>query len=420
MSLDPLSRRLVIVGALLFVLASDHRSLAGEGVLEINQACAKQTGCFPGDSAGFPVTITQPGSYRLTGNLDMTAESYFVSAVAVQVSDVTLDLGGFEIAGPNTCTGSGPTLQCALEEGMVGVLLTGSDGTTVRNGTIRGMTAAGVAAIDSDAITVEGLTVTHNGLNGIKLENDSIVRGSIASENEYDGIKLVGGLVRGCMLTGNSRDGVESVLDVAVTDSVLRGNGVAGVRSGGAAMVSDNVTAANGTEGFQLAVGSRYGRNVSRGNGQPDTCGGGICSERRRYYLTQTSPTGSSGDAALDACAAGFHMASLWEIFDTSMLAYDSVLGLTNDDSGAGPPTGSYGYVRTGNTSNNTTPSAGTSNCLAWSDSSGYGTMLSLEKRWYVSSSNPQEPAQATIIPWRASNTTCIVPGIHVWCVEDD
>ena len=30
---------------------------ASDGVLEINQTCATQTGCFPGDSAGFPVTL---------------------------------------------------------------------------------------------------------------------------------------------------------------------------------------------------------------------------------------------------------------------------------------------------------------------------------------------------------------------------
>jgi hypothetical protein len=46
---------------------------ASDGQLEINQACAVNTGCFPGDDPGFPVTITQPGSYRLTGNLDLSA-----------------------------------------------------------------------------------------------------------------------------------------------------------------------------------------------------------------------------------------------------------------------------------------------------------------------------------------------------------
>ena len=42
---------------LFLVLATP--ALASDGVLEINQTCAVQTGCFTGDTAGFPVTIWQ-------------------------------------------------------------------------------------------------------------------------------------------------------------------------------------------------------------------------------------------------------------------------------------------------------------------------------------------------------------------------
>jgi hypothetical protein len=41
-------------------------------------------------------------------------------------------------------------------------------------------------------------------------------------------------------------------------------------------------------------------------------------------------------------------MASLWEIFDTTALQYHTGLGFTQDDAGAGPPTLSEGWVRTG------------------------------------------------------------------------
>ena len=54
------------------VLSSVTSLHAGEGVLEINQACAVNTGCFPGDTALFPVIIQgamAPGSYILTSNL---------------------------------------------------------------------------------------------------------------------------------------------------------------------------------------------------------------------------------------------------------------------------------------------------------------------------------------------------------------
>ena len=43
---------------------------AVDGVLEINQTCAVNTGCFSGDAAGFPVTIDGSAglSYVLTAN----------------------------------------------------------------------------------------------------------------------------------------------------------------------------------------------------------------------------------------------------------------------------------------------------------------------------------------------------------------
>ena len=64
----------------------------------------------------------------------------------------------------------------------------------------------------------------------------------------------------------------------------------------------------------------------------------------RAFYLTTTTHTGAQ---ATTACAAGFHMASLWEIFDPSNLRYDATVGATADDSGAGPPF-LGGWVRTG------------------------------------------------------------------------
>jgi hypothetical protein len=50
---------------------------AAEGIAEINQTCAVQTGCFAGDSPGFPVTIdgSAGGSYRLTSDLSVADPS---------------------------------------------------------------------------------------------------------------------------------------------------------------------------------------------------------------------------------------------------------------------------------------------------------------------------------------------------------
>ena len=75
---------------------------AVDGIVLIDQSHALAGGITPGDAAGFPVTISQPGSYRLSGNLivpDMNT-----TAIVITADGVTLDLNGFSIMGPVVCT----------------------------------------------------------------------------------------------------------------------------------------------------------------------------------------------------------------------------------------------------------------------------------------------------------------------------
>jgi hypothetical protein len=50
----------------------------------------------PGDAPGFPVTITQPGSYRLSSNLTAPPAA---NGIEITVSNVTIDLNGFTVLG---------------------------------------------------------------------------------------------------------------------------------------------------------------------------------------------------------------------------------------------------------------------------------------------------------------------------------
>src|SRR5262245_9419341 len=96
----------VLVGLFgLVALGIAPQAHAVDGVVLISQTCAA-AGCFTGDVAGFPVTITQPGSYRLSSNLDVgtAATSANITAVEIRANGVTLDLNGFTISGPATCT----------------------------------------------------------------------------------------------------------------------------------------------------------------------------------------------------------------------------------------------------------------------------------------------------------------------------
>ena len=72
---------------------------AVDGVVLINQASALAGNVTPGDTPGFPVTISQPGSYRLAGNL--TVPDANTTAIEVTATgQVTVDLNGFVISGP--------------------------------------------------------------------------------------------------------------------------------------------------------------------------------------------------------------------------------------------------------------------------------------------------------------------------------
>ena len=128
----------------------------------------------------------------------------------------------------------------------------------------------------------------------------------------------------------------------------------------------------------------------------------------RLFYLTTTDHNGSE---ALTACATGFHMASLWEILDTSNLRYDTTRGLTHADSGLGPPFAVHGWIRTGNQVGD--DGAGNANCLAYTTASElvFGTTVDLPRVW-------ASPEVTLISPWEALAITCNQPK-RVWCVQN-
>jgi len=145
------------------ILGAASPTYAVDGVLEINQACAVNTGCFAGDTAGFPVEITQPGSYTLTGSLDLNSEPVPANATGLLVSAdfVSIDLNGFSIIGPYDCSG-GPPGEPGTGDG---IRATGSH-THVRNGIVRGV-GRDALSLGADA-TVDSMTINCSGRDGVR------------------------------------------------------------------------------------------------------------------------------------------------------------------------------------------------------------------------------------------------------------
>lgn len=213
--------------ALLVLLAS---TLArADGAIEINQACVA-AGCFAGDSPGFPVEIDSPGSYRLSSNLVVPSGP---DGIVGSSTGITLDLAGFEVSGPVSCTAD----IDAITDLLIDVACTGSAGTgiadvaTIENGTVRGFRdgirigADSVALVRNvhvrensrDGIDAGGRTMRivdstvstngDTGVSGTGATTRLLITGSIARENAGAGIYMANGVLRESLIILNGPSG---------------------------------------------------------------------------------------------------------------------------------------------------------------------------------------------------------------------
>ncbi|MFK7894752.1 MAG: hypothetical protein AB8G23_02890 [Myxococcota bacterium] len=347
----------LIAAAPLFISFAGSAA-AVDGVIEINETSVTSGGITPGDLPGYPATLTQPGSYRLTGNLELRSSG--TTGILVAADDVTIDLNGFGIVGTARCTSYKDEVSC-VGDGLGSAIYAQDDRsvavrTTVRNGFVRGAGHSGIRLNAESA--VDFVTVTDNAQGGIEIADDSLVTRSRIVRNGGDGIRGIGPRV-------------------AIADNVI-------TQSEG--MSVDNTAELSG-----------------------NLCDDQDCTEKRSFYLTAAE---FYGDQPIAACDPGFHFANFFEISDPSKLVYDTRRGLVEHDSGSGPPTGNpnRGWVRTGsrNIGGNVNV-VGYSQCSRWSDntpnefgSTAYLGMNATGDEW----------------PWTLETFPCSYD-INVWCVED-
>lgn len=202
-------------------------ALAVDGEILINQAKANAGGVTPGDAAGFPVTLSRPGRYKLSGNLAVP-EAF--SGISVTANDVTLDLNGFTIKGDNSS-------YAVLGVSVVRL--------RVMNGTITGFTNSnGGFGIDADGEgdLVENMRFVGNtaalAMQGARIRNNTL------ANNEF-GINSCSN----CLIENNIVTGSQLHTAIFAEQSVLLGNLIVG----------------NGGYAF-LGNGNGYGNNILIGN----------------------------------------------------------------------------------------------------------------------------------------------------------
>ncbi len=227
-----------LVCAVIAIAGSLHGQ---DGAILINQSNALAGGITPGDAPGFPVTISQSGSYRLSSNLILPDSNG--TGVQITAPNVTLDLNGFSIIGSNLCTVNNQNVTICPPPGQGVGVQAGTDQTpgprsiTVRNGSVRGMS-----------------------LNGVQLTGDGSVVERVAADGNFKAGFDVNGRVTESSATGNGFDGIRALVVRDSTSVKNRRFGIL-IRSAGGAATA-NIASFNGLQGISAANSTVIGNTV--------------------------------------------------------------------------------------------------------------------------------------------------------------
>lgn len=238
------------------------QALAVDGVILIDQNKALAGNVTPGDTPGFPVSITRPGSYRLAS--DLVVADIDVSGIVIETSGgVSIDLNGFAIRGPH----SGGTRPCqATTPGKgIGTGFVNSNAVEIRNGTIERMGCDGILLIGFGNL-VQNVRVRNNGGTGIQITG--VISNNVLSSNGAEGITSFDAVVTGNSIFDNAKEGIVIFVGVVSNNSVSNNDreGLFVPGSGGnpgtRVAYSNNVFSSNNGGAAQVFGGIQTGPNL--------------------------------------------------------------------------------------------------------------------------------------------------------------
>ena len=203
-----------------------------------------------------PITIDQPGSYYLTGNLQFSAESGH--AITITVSNVTLDLMGFTLSSAAGVSGDAIRIN------------SGARNIAVTNGAIAGNTtvnvvsniwnvspagfATGINALSADSISlVNQLRVSGCRGNGFTANSGATITDCTAASNGGIGISAPSGNVTNCAARFNGTVGI-AANSGNVTNSRANTNGGTGIDAT-SGNVSHSTAKSNADDGLLVPNG---------------------------------------------------------------------------------------------------------------------------------------------------------------------
>ena len=250
--------------ALALLMASPAAAITNEnGDILISQSAVSAGGITPGDTPGFPVTISRPGTYRLATNLTVTTA---VNGIEVRANEVTIEMGGHTLAGSGVGRNGIASFNRSLR---------------VAGGNVRGFTNDGIRSI-AQYLSVTDMLVTGNGRHGIAADSqegsyDTVAFANItrskSTANGSTGI-LCGSYcqIENSMASKNRYYGIFCFNHCRVENRTASGNlnGILFYQSGGLAL--GNTATANGQYGIMFSGLGGAGNNtvLDNGSGQID------------------------------------------------------------------------------------------------------------------------------------------------------
>ncbi len=231
----------------------------------------------PGD-ADSTFRISQPGSYYLTGNLNV---SNVKSGIEIAASNVTIDLMGFTLTGTSiTLDGVRTSIAC--------------DNITIRNGTLLSFGGSGIdlsVGGSGSGHLIENVIASSNSNNGIKTANVGRVLDSFATNNTAAGIIVANsGRVERCISYFNSGLGIQAGASCVIANNIVSITGQDGILAAGQCEVSHNRCDNAGI----LALGLSAGIHATTGlntihNNDCSTCEIGVKVDGTRSIIARNS-----------------------------------------------------------------------------------------------------------------------------------
>jgi hypothetical protein len=248
----------ILASFLLVVIAGPAWS--GNGQIQINHQRALAGGVTPGDTPGYPVTLSVAGAYILTSVL--TPPDQNTNVIEITADSVSLDMNGFSIIGTNFCA-TPPT--CSAAGTGIGIV-SANNLIAIEHGLISGMGSHGMS-FTGVGILFREMGISHCAGNGIQAADRVFFYDTAVGFSGGTGI--VAGVGANLINSNSGLNGVNGLVTgdaPKIKDGGFGGNVGNGIVTGVTAIITRVNAAGNGGNGITVSYGSLIDGCLAQGN----------------------------------------------------------------------------------------------------------------------------------------------------------